>query len=267
MLPLCGQKERITTHKPTNLPPPLPSTRVDISERPLSQQPAECTLLRLPPELREYIYEHALGGRLISLFASRAHRGHNIVRSTYYELPDDLYSGLIRIALAPTDRIFIALLLSCRQVYLEALPIMHRRNTFHFLVHEFEVIVLSALGGYCLADIQSVYLSHNYRTMYVPPWATVFPLLHRMRLRDLTFEFDFRRLEWTEITPQRDVFNTAWGRSVLGVRNLRAFGLFFKNGDPLEYPVYRTNIAERFRQLMVEPGADERYWDFLEDRI
>jgi hypothetical protein len=185
------------------------------------------------------------------------------VRSKHYALPDDLDTGTISLGSEPTDMIPIALLLSCRQVYLEALHILHRYNTFHFLVHELEVIVHSALGGFCLPDIRSVYLCHNCRTMYVPPWAVVFPLLRKMGLRNLAFEFDFQLLEWTELTPKKDIFDTAWGRGLLTMRNLRALELFFTHGDPPEHPLYRTNVAERFRKLMIEAGADKRYEDFL----
>ncbi|KAJ6567095.1 hypothetical protein B0H19DRAFT_718759 [Mycena capillaripes] len=264
----CISRRRPPAKNPPTYPPPLPSVRLDIRKCPPSQQPAECTLLHLPLELRQCIYEQALGGRLISLklVASRTH-GHTIVRSTYYKLPDDLHSASILVGSSPAaDRISTALLLSCRQVYLEALPIMHRRNTFHFLAHELEIIVLSALGGYCLSNIRSVCLRHHYRTMNAAPWAMVFQLLHQMQLRELAFEFDFQLLEWSEITPQRDVLNTDWGRRVLGMRNLREFGLFFTNGDPPEYPVYRTNIAERLRQLIIGSEADERYKCFLQDR-
>ncbi|KAF8209308.1 hypothetical protein K438DRAFT_228306 [Mycena galopus ATCC 62051] len=253
---------------PSLYPPLFPSRRLDIHDRLPSQQPAECTLLHLPPELRQCIYAEALGGRLIALklVASRTH-GHCVVRSEYYNLPEDPASGHLWFTrTAVTDSIHTALLLSCRQVYFEALPIMYRCNTFHFLVRELEIIVLSGLGGYCLPDIRSVYLFHNYRTMDVPPWDTTFQLLRRMRLSDLTFEFGFQLLEWTELSPRRDVLNSAWARGVLGIRGLRTFRLSFTSGDPPEYPVYRNDITERLHRLMIEPGAEERYRDFLQDQ-
>ncbi|KAJ7700740.1 hypothetical protein B0H17DRAFT_1195590 [Mycena rosella] len=248
---------------PPLYPLPLPANHIDISHRPQVSQPTSCYLLRLPVELRHYIYEFALGGRIIALrvAASASHR-HCVVRSRCYEPVDDADGSPNRLT-SPTDRIPTALLVSCRQVYLEAPPILHKRNTYDFWVHEIEVVVAAALGQYYLEDIRSVYLRHNYATLPVPPWPTVFPLLQQMRLHRLTFEFDFQRLEFTELAPHKPVLDSAWGRLALGIRNLRRLELFFKNGDPPEYPVYRTNVARRFRQLMIGAEADERYEAFL----
>ncbi|KAJ6606072.1 hypothetical protein DFH09DRAFT_1353301 [Mycena vulgaris] len=214
----------------------------------------------LPLELRECIYEQALAGRVIRLrlAASASHR-HCVVQSMCYEPVDDADGGPNKFDV-PADRIPVGLLLLCRQVYLEARPILHRRNTYHFWVHELEAVLSSALGRYCLPDIRSIYLCHNYRTLEMPPWTSVFPLLQQMtRLDHLTFEFDVGRLERTEISPHRSVLESQWGCRVVGIRNLRRFELFFKHGDPPEHPVYRANIAQRLRDLMIGPGADERY--------
>ncbi|KAJ6455964.1 hypothetical protein C8R47DRAFT_192310 [Mycena vitilis] len=86
--PCVSRRKELSPINPPIYPPLLSTTRLEIGQRRLFEQP-KCTLLRLPPELRQCIYQEALGGRLISLrlVASRS-RGHTIVHSTYYELPD-----------------------------------------------------------------------------------------------------------------------------------------------------------------------------------
>ncbi|KAJ7119069.1 hypothetical protein C8R44DRAFT_789944 [Mycena epipterygia] len=245
-------------------PPHLPTNRINIGRRPLAEQPANCRLLLLPLEVRQCIYEAALGGRAIclKLVASRAHK-HCVVQSTCYDAVEDSLNTLDVLA----DAIPTALLLSCRQVYLEALPILHRRNVFHFTVHEFQVVVLAALGRHCLPDIRSVYLCHSYRrNPYVPPWAAVFELLQQMRLDSLAFEFEVEKLQRTELGPGRSLLDSAWGSRVVHIRNLRWFEFFFKDGDPPEYPLYRINAVQRLQELMIGTEADRRYKMLLEER-
>jgi hypothetical protein len=78
-----------------------------------------------------------------------------------------------------------------------------------------------------------------------------------MLLNKLVFEFAFQLLEWSELSPQRDVFNTAWGRGVLSMKGLRAFRLYFAAGDPPEAPVYRATITDRFCRAIIRPGVEE----------
>ncbi|KAJ7819060.1 hypothetical protein B0H14DRAFT_2837557 [Mycena olivaceomarginata] len=245
---------------PSIYPLPLPSTRLPIYERPLPQQQTDCPFLHLPPELRQCIYDEVLGGRFIAvgLVASRT-LGHCIVHSAYYELPspDEPVSlrGLLR-----TDSINTTLLLSCRQVYLEALPTIHRYNTFGIHVCQLETVIASGWGAHCLPDICSLHLYHDYRSTPAPPWSAVFQLLRQMRLNKLVFEFAFQLLEWSELSPQRDVFNTAWGRGVLSMKGLglRTFRLYFTAGDPPEAPVYRATITDRFCRAIIRPGMEEK---------
>ncbi|KAJ7119079.1 hypothetical protein C8R44DRAFT_188508 [Mycena epipterygia] len=244
-------------------PPHLPTNRIDIGRRPLAEQPANCRLLLLPLEVRQCIYEDALGGRVIclKLVVSRAHK-RCVVQSTYYAAVEGGPNTLD----VPADAIPITLLLSCRKVYLEALPILHRSNVFHFTVHEFQAVVLAALGRHCLPDIRSVYLCHSYRRNDVTTWAAVFELLQQMRLDSLAFEFEVGNLKWTELDPGRSLLDSAWGSCVVHIRNLRRFEFFFKDGDPPEYPLYRINAVQRLQELMIGTEADRRYEMLLEER-
>ncbi|KAJ7131388.1 hypothetical protein C8R44DRAFT_57087 [Mycena epipterygia] len=239
--------------------PSLPTNRIDIGRGPLAEQSAHCRLFLLPLEVRQCIYEAALGGRVIclKLVASR-------VQSTCYEAVEGGPNTLD----VPADAIPAALLLSCRQVFLEALPILHRRNVFHITVHELQFVVFAGLGRHCLPDIRSIYLCHSYRlnTTYVPPWAAVFDLLQQMRLDSLAFEFEVEKLQGTELDPGRSLLDSAWGSRVVHIRNLRRFEFFLKDGDPPQYPLYRINAVQRLQELMIGTEADTRYKMLLEER-
>ncbi|KAJ6606078.1 hypothetical protein DFH09DRAFT_1119240 [Mycena vulgaris] len=209
--------------------------------------------MRLPLELRQHIYELAMTGRVISLRLVEVQTdaeppGRLEVRSACYEPLDPEADGPNRLDV-PADAIPTGLLLSCRQVYLEALPILHQGNTFHFHALELEDVVLAALGRYCLPDIRSVYLVHS--SCGPLPWSVVFGLLHKMRLDTLVFEFGKpKNLRFDIRTP---VLLESWPRDLLAIRTLRRFEIFFTNGEPPEDDV------QWLRDFMVGPGADERY--------
>lgn len=267
----CGTRkqyynnERYRHWKPPKVPPnppPLPATRIEIRQ-PLAEQPQCSHLLNLPLELRECIYEHVLSGRLISLqLVGSQHDEHCVVRSRYYRPVDDLSHGPTR-GILPAERISPALLLSCRQVYAEALPILHQRNTFHFWASQLEVVVGSALGEYCLPDIRSVYIYHDnvWAVHETRPWKDVFPILQQMSLGRVAFEFATEP-ELAELDPYVAVLDDSWARGVLGLRNLQRFELWIHN--PREHLVDKT-LLTKLRQLMIGPGADERYRIFLKE--
>ncbi|KAJ7500385.1 hypothetical protein B0H11DRAFT_2225383 [Mycena galericulata] len=162
-------------------------------ERPLpAEQPPTCYLFKLPAELRLCIYEHALAGRIIHLaleVASEQNDKPRAVRAAYYELAADT-SHTHSITLdVPAEPISAALLLSCRRVYLEALPTLHTRNTCYFSGGEFAEVI-AALGDAGLPCIRSVYLNCEFRGSALAPWRTTLPLLEQMtHLHSLVFEF------------------------------------------------------------------------------
>ncbi|KAJ7490965.1 hypothetical protein FB451DRAFT_628542 [Mycena latifolia] len=267
-----SRRARQSEQRPSSLyPPHLPSTRIDISQRRLKAQPPGSHLLRLPLELRQYIYEFVLGGRVISLklVTSKLHK-HYVVRSKFYEPADVADGSRIRLnSDIPGERIPIALLFACRQVYLEALPILHRCNTFYFRAHEFAGIFLAALGRYCLADIRNIYLYRSYRRRvyhsFVGPWMEAFELLKQMHLDCLIFEFGVDQRDWRDLDLDMPVLNGWWTRYVVKIRNLRRFDLWFDHADASEVPTYRTDVAQKLRDLMIGPKADERYSMLLEE--
>ncbi|KAJ7490979.1 hypothetical protein FB451DRAFT_1221588 [Mycena latifolia] len=251
-------------HRPPLNPPPLPLHRIDIRRRRLGKQPLTCHFLKLPPELRQCIYAVALGGRVVAL---RLVASASRIKSTCHEPAGYAGNGPTRLDV-PAEKIPIALLFSCRQVYLEALPVLHQHNTFHFQVDEFEVVFLAALGRYCLPDIRSVYLCRTYHSFGVPKWSSVFELLQRMGLHSLIFEFTARADEWKNL--ERDLQLDRSCR-VVKIRNLHRLEVFFKDyslepAEPRHLASYTENVGERLRDLMIGARGDERYRTLLEER-
>ncbi|KAJ7794793.1 hypothetical protein B0H14DRAFT_2922294 [Mycena olivaceomarginata] len=211
-------------------PLPLPTPRIDIQHLPVKEQPQNCYLLsKLPLELRQCIFEQVLGGRLINLLVvDGPSKRRRMVWSRCYVLVDNLAHARTRnIPAAAADQLSPALLRSCRQIYTEALPILHQRNTFSFCASQLEVLVRCGLGEYCLPDIRSIYV---YEYEPSSEWRDVFVLLHRMGLERMAFE------------------------------NLRRLELWLYYYDAGEDP----ELVERLRGLMIGPGAEERYQMFLE---
>ncbi|KAJ7461213.1 hypothetical protein FB451DRAFT_490596 [Mycena latifolia] len=275
--PLPREQQQIKPW-PVN-PPPLPEDRIDIGQRPLEEQLPSCHFLQLPLEVRQFIYELALGGRVISLklVEFRSDSGtmpwHYAVRSAYYVPSGEEAGDGPNRRLIPAERIPIALLAACRQVYLEALPILHGHNTFHFQVHELEVVALAALGKYCLPGLRSVHLFNSWFRW--PRWSDIAAFLQQMRLENLAleFEFDMPHADLTHLELDRGVPDGGlWTGAVVKIRNLRQFNVFLTAGDPAGYPdpagcpTYRKEVVQHLRDLMIGPEADERYRVLLEER-
>ncbi|KAF8205786.1 hypothetical protein K438DRAFT_1757113 [Mycena galopus ATCC 62051] len=236
---------------------PLPTTRIYSRLRPEAEQLENCFLLQLPVELRLSIYQHLLGGRLVSLRLV-----HSRFRSWCYNPIDDL-------ARTPDNAVFLAepislsLLLVCRTIYIEARPILHQCNTFHVWASHLEFIAQCALGAYYLPDIRSVHV------MYDNAAYDVVPVLQQMRgLERLAIQFAPNQLpEQTGSDPHRAVLENAWARDILGLRSLRRLELWFTpnvNGQQ-EHLVYNQDLVQEFRWLMIGSGADERYKAFIKE--
>ncbi|KAJ7663884.1 hypothetical protein DFH06DRAFT_335615 [Mycena polygramma] len=237
-------------------PSPLPTKRIEIAHnRIVAEQPPSCHLLHLPPELRSLIFELAVGNRLVHLKMVPNERINELmIRTSCYMLSEatDTPNRL----LIPADNISVAVLRTCRSVYLEVLPIVHRRNTFYFHLEDFRPAIECGLGEYCLSDLRSVYLYHcGYPDR--PRWDPAFGTLQRMRLHSLALEFEI--LEWTEVHPSRFSVDNAWCRSLLAIRRLRNLDIFFRRGNPADNPLHRETIRQTLRDLMIGPAADDKY--------
>ncbi|KAK7024069.1 hypothetical protein R3P38DRAFT_2627745 [Favolaschia claudopus] len=243
-----------------------PTARIDIFKRSAADQPHH-SFFKLPPELRLWIYEELLGRRVAQLVWSRG-----IVRAKFFlpvEDPQHNPQGVIFLA----DRVTTAIILSCRQAYHEALPILYGQNTFCSSVGNLGALVRIGPGTWCLSYIHNVDLSHSF----VSPlwkgspvaWDKVFPLLEQMDLKRLVFRFELViGVKWTECNPRVDTLrDSEWAFRVLGFRSLQFFALFLRDGISQEY--YVPDVAQEIRNLLIEPQAEDRYREYLgrENRI
>lgn len=103
---------------------PLPRERRALS---VSQNPSNAGLFgRLPFEIRHAIYVYALGGDLVHLTHT-----FPLKEMGYHACQwSDPYSHHYHTAGEPGPRNRICLLKTCRQIYIEALPVLYSTNTF-----------------------------------------------------------------------------------------------------------------------------------------
>src|ERR1700761_7283086 len=147
-------------------PPPLPNRCIDIQQSEILSQSPACHLLHLPAELREIIFTMVLGGLAIFIGwelepETKRERFRAKCMSIYHnpENPRDVYRE------SQTDQITLPLLLTCRQIYLEALPALYQHNTFYVPLRIFELAMLRGLGPHSLSLIRDVHIiTHHLPT-------------------------------------------------------------------------------------------------------
>ncbi|KAJ7262048.1 hypothetical protein C8J57DRAFT_1336063 [Mycena rebaudengoi] len=255
----CGWVEEI----PLPDPDPLPIDRIDIGQTKITPQAEACHLLSLPLELRQLIFETALGLRVLSLWLDA----------------DPAYDYQRLLVRVKRDSVLpVALLRTCRQVYLEALPILHQRNTFRFDTESAPGIILGGLGLYSLPNIRSVEVEF-YDGAGDTRFTAACRLLEAAGLESVTLLF---------VPPpflnDRDFgMESGWCRSLLRIRGLRRLVLLCDYPNPAggveqeadEFAFTRRKWIlqdeEKVRKAMVElcalmigPEADARYSAFLE---
>lgn len=100
-----------------------------------SSKPAVPGLLRLPPEIRAQIYPHVLGGNVVSYpraspRPTRTHATYSTPRGPSISRESHLHGAALS-APGPARKHLLALLLTSRLLYSEALPTLYASNTFH----------------------------------------------------------------------------------------------------------------------------------------
>ncbi|KAJ7692749.1 hypothetical protein B0H17DRAFT_1061100 [Mycena rosella] len=243
-----GTSERRHTPRDPPLKPLRPKKPTKIRHRRLPAQP-QSHLMSLPLELRQCIYAHALGGRVVDLTRHTWWlEKRYTVRSSCLEFDDVPPGDLPLLTLAPP--IPTALLRSCRQIYFEAIPALYTLTTLRLQLSEFDEVLGAALGRHRIPDIRRLYLCHRYFSPSGPPqWDAVFAALCEMRLERLVFEFDMLSDDAERETG--DVLATAWGRGVCGLRGLRWFDLVVRYGDPCAHPHLKRDLVRRVREVAI----------------
>ncbi|KAF7313379.1 hypothetical protein HMN09_00493600 [Mycena chlorophos] len=274
---LCQSVRRTRRHgcvvKPLPLvyPPPLPTKRVDISKTPPATPAEDCHILNLPQELRLMILENVLAGRILQLRPipiGSSTKPCRIGAGGYTKDPSDSDASLARVRHLGIDVVH-----TCRHLYLEGLPILHRKNTYAFDISDFPRLFLGGLGMYCISDIRHLSLSLQLDDIHDEKDSErVVELLHMMRLEtlQLNFELLFRFDEVLNFLS----LDGAWAPRILAIRGLRAFKVKFpERPKALEHDPWETEqrqlatqLVAEYCALMVGPQSQEKYLAFLKDR-
>ncbi|KAJ7269670.1 hypothetical protein C8J57DRAFT_1322704 [Mycena rebaudengoi] len=198
----------------------------------------------------------ALGRRVVQiLLVPRLRRRRRVIRTKCYRSVEEISTVDGLRAPSQTDKLPVALLRACRQVYTEALPMLHQRNTFYLNAKDFAPTILAALGQYSLGDIRSVHLAYCSRRIW--RGRSVFLLLPRMGLRSLTIEF--QEEEWMDMyldIPDHSV-DSPWCQDLLSLPKLQSFDVIFKDHFGAEDPTDREAFKREMRELMMGTPAVE----------
>ena len=216
-----------------NRPSPLPSTRLNISQSALLPQCPEgqaSSLLSLPLELRRLIYDLAVGGHILTL--QQVGKKISIpptVTAPYQGIPADHF---IRPIVTREDRTFfpaLPLLLTCRQIYCEAIGTLYGNNTFRL----YSPLILVYLNDLCLRPqhLQAIrHLTFEWVYMTDPmhfhgdsqkpydwsTWERFWHIIaHSMNLDSLVAQIDY-----LEPNPAANVEGD-WVKPILEVKGIR----------------------------------------------
>ncbi|KAL8762371.1 MAG: hypothetical protein Q9184_001633, partial [Pyrenodesmia sp. 2 TL-2023] len=134
-------EEKKARQRLADTPQPLPAHRPrSLSTVPIQRANAQCQFLSiLPLEIRQEIYKYVVGCNRVHIVRKSKHIAH--VRCKCLDIETDFtrecrpgangtYKGDSKIAFTSNGN--VALLRSCRQIYVEAVEIMYSSNTFDF---------------------------------------------------------------------------------------------------------------------------------------
>ncbi|KAL8714336.1 MAG: hypothetical protein Q9220_001667 [cf. Caloplaca sp. 1 TL-2023] len=226
-----------------NAPQPLSRARNrTLSTLPIQTvQPTPCFLTHLPPEIRQEVYAWVLGGGLVHIVRKGKHLAH--VRCKLNGPSDFTRSCRPAAAatcheeipiLASTANGNIALLMTCKQIYREAIQIMYSTNTFDFDHQDLFLFFARSILPHRLAQIRSMDLffstfhlklpfayTGSTKSAWVLTWQMVardMPALRHLRLRIFG--------EQGASYPSMD--RQWWLEDILQVRGLRSFDLEYR---------------------------------------
>lgn len=239
-----------------NAPRALSEHRLrSLSSLSIEKPQSQCGLLtRLPPEIRQEIYVLVVGGNLTHVVRKDQKLAH--VRCKL-ECETDFFRRCRRAAagtchdgapmLASTSNGNLALLRTCRQIYIEAVELMYSCNTFDFDHQDLFLFFSRSILPQRLAAIRSLNL--NLEISYIEQ-----PFL------------------WAESAPKG--WTLMWdviARDMPGLKHLRV-SLVGEHGRP--YPTadgdwWLESILQvrRLKTLQLEFRAPSDYWTYLGDGV
>ncbi|KAF7295856.1 hypothetical protein HMN09_01129000 [Mycena chlorophos] len=244
-------------------PTRLSTNRIDLAMRPCAAQ-SDSLFLSLPRELRDCIYEEALGGRRVRMDVAPDHpnRRHRVVSSA---APRE--EGDIRVDFDEMDPLCISLLRSCRQIYLESHSLVFSHNTFVFNSESVRTCIIAGIGDWAFPALRSVCIDLDgfpaERWFFDSPELISFDLLEQMkRLRRLDFQFN--QISWKKDPPiarydPREVQKSAWGQRVCELSSLEELRIIFAwNWKMVDMNVSDPRWNDLERGLLAQIAAKRR---------
>lgn len=238
-----------TTHKDAETPFKVSQRRKRraLSATRLFNVQSKCTFLtRVPGEVRNIIYLLVLGNRRLGI----CDRGPGPWRSRirHLEIPPRQKGFTDNVSFLPTNK--LAMLQTCRQIYLEAVDILYTTNHFQMLqMQDMKVFTqfMQSISPTRLASITNLTLVANIE--YFEPlhplasnmfkhwrkmWATI--SLYMSALRYLTL---YLRNLWA-VENLKLTANTYWVKPFLQLRNLENFDLVVNREDIVAPEAFKT---------------------------
>ncbi|CAD6590907.1 MAG: hypothetical protein ASARMPRED_005102 [Alectoria sarmentosa] len=264
-------------------PPPLPNARNNLSQSSLSTHPQQSSPLftKLPREIRQHIYELVLGGDIIHLVdVSQRIAHHRYAHNEEDTESQDQPTGSVALQnplgprapptvtwLDERNRIprpaqfssgSLSLPLTCHAVYVEAIPVLYRSNTFSMA----SPLVLIYLKDYVLRPWRFANIRHLRLNPWVrfdnpahfggrvpgphdvETWATFWGIVAGMELQTLGVWIEF----WGK--EEECCVEAGWVRPMLEIRGVGGIGLSIER---------RINLYERQRLHGLEAEIEKRW--------
>ncbi|KAF7313333.1 hypothetical protein HMN09_00488800 [Mycena chlorophos] len=251
---------------------PIPTQRLDMTATAPATAPECCYLLQLPTELRLVIFDVLLANHTIQVWPSETELCG--VEPAVFAPDPNKPRRLLRV-----PYLGVAVLETCRQLYLEGLPVFHQRNIFQFDIRHFAKLFPCAPGLHCVGTVRHVSLLYS-RWADSELWTLTFDLLRMMQLETLSIisgiSYNVRPL------VESFALNKRWGRQLLAIRGLRALDITLSevwlqshssrvkqvdsDGREVDGLLPLKQLVDEYRTLMVGPKADERYLAFLAEQ-
>ena len=236
-------------------PSPLPKRRRRLSQTSLVRYPQEGSpfFTKLPPEIREKIYEFVLGGRVIHLMERNGKATiHHIAKVNeildcneqagnfvIQESPFDLWTKSSTFPpLDQTSKHLLSILKTCHAIYVEAISILYNSNIFDIA----SPLVLLYLHNYRLLHQRFVEIRHlNFDWEYYsdplrhisnkcPPydqetWISFWNLVGQMNLRTLAVHLDYTG-------PAHECSSQpGWTQPLMQIKGIERVGLKLERRD------------------------------------
>ena len=225
--------------------------------------------LRLPPELRNKIYELVFASRRVTI--KKSHRTEAEVK----EKSPNAYTGLIHTQIFGKMRYRggvealmypLPLVLSCRQIYDEALPYMYRQTRFWFgsqkpIRRFLELVPDRALG--CIRDLEIYHNTYGepletvyrkYKERDDDSWMDVCVDMSKKLTGLKTLRVDYRICDW----PVQPTMDSDWAQPILELGESRFEEVSIRLIHPCLEDEHLTACGESMARFMLNESGNKQ---------